>query len=84
MAGRHLAISLSNSCGADSWRVEIAAEGADVADTWWETNQTSDTPLARISIDGGQTFSPVLRLDTNSTRSSMDDETTTAAAREEE
>jgi hypothetical protein len=53
MVGRHLAISLSNSSGADSWRVEIAAEGADVAVTWWETNQTSDTPLARISIDGG-------------------------------
>jgi hypothetical protein len=42
---RHLTISLSNSSGADSWRVEIAAEGADVAVTWWETNQTSATLL---------------------------------------
>jgi hypothetical protein len=80
-------ISLSNSSGADSWRVEIAAEGADVAATWWETNQTSDTPVARISIDGGQTFGPVLRLASNGTISSTDDETTTtttAAAGEEE
>jgi hypothetical protein len=60
-------ISLSNSSGADSWRVELAAEGADVAVTWWETNQTSDTPVARISTDGGQTFGPVLRLGTNGT-----------------
>jgi hypothetical protein len=60
-------ISLSNSSGADSWRVELAAEGADVAVTWWETNQTSDTPVARISTDGGQTFGLVLRLGTNGT-----------------
>jgi hypothetical protein len=73
-------ISLSNSSGADSWRVEIAAEGADVAVTWWETNQTSDTPVARISTDGGQTFGPVLRLGTNGTISSTDNETTTTTA----
>ena len=35
--------------------------------SWWETNQTSDTPVARISTDGGQTFGPVLRLATNGT-----------------
>ena len=69
-------INLSNSSEADSWRVEIAAEGADVVVTWWETNQTSDTPVARLSIDGGQTFGPMLRLATNGTISS--DETTAA------
>src|ERR671922_2775108 len=42
-------INLSNTPDADSWRVEIAAEGADVVVTWWEINQTSDTPVARIS-----------------------------------
>ena len=67
-------INLSNTTDADSWRVEIAAEGADVLVTWWETNQTSDTPVARISTDGGETFGPVLRLATNGTISS--DETT--------
>jgi hypothetical protein len=60
-------INLSNTTNADSTRVEIAAEGADVAVTWWETNQTSDTPVARLSSDGGQTFGPMLRLGTNGT-----------------
>src|ERR671923_1447383 len=32
-------INLSNSSEADSWRVELAGEGADVVVTWWETNQ---------------------------------------------
>jgi hypothetical protein len=66
-------INLSNSPDADSWRVEIAAEGADVIVTWWETNQTSDTPVARISTDGGQTFDPMLRLATNGTISNTTD-----------
>jgi hypothetical protein len=69
-------INLSNSHEADSWRVEIAAEGADVIVSWWETNQTSDTPVARLSIDGGQTFGPMLRLAANGTISSTDEEAT--------
>ncbi len=69
-------IKLSNSSEADSWRVELAAEGADVVVTWWETNQTSDTPVARMSTDGGQTFGPVLRLATNGTISSTESEAT--------
>ena len=77
-------INLSNSSEADSWRVEIAAEGADVAVTWWETNQTSDTPVARISTDGGATFGPMLRLATNGTISSTEDETTAAEGEEGE
>lgn len=78
-------INLSNSPDADSWRVEIAAEGADVIVTWWETDQTSDTPVARISTDGGQTFGPMLRLATNGTISSDETtaETTTTTAAEE-
>ena len=66
-------INLSNTPDADSWRVEIAAEGADVIVSWWETNQTSDTPVARISTDGGQTFGPMLRLGTNGTISNTTD-----------
>ncbi|MCY1154779.1 MAG: hypothetical protein MOP49_90 [Nitrososphaera sp.] len=77
-------IKLSNSSEADSWRVELAAEGAYVSVTWWETNQTSDAPVARLSTDGGQTFGPVLRLATNGTISSTNDETTTAAGEEGE
>jgi hypothetical protein len=66
-------INLSNTTDADSERVEIAAEGADVAVTWWETNQTSDTPVARLSSDGGQTFGPMLRLATNGTIDSTEE-----------
>jgi hypothetical protein len=59
--------NLSNSSDADSWRVEIAGEGENVAVSWWETNQTSDTPVARVSNDGGQTFGPLLMLAANGT-----------------
>jgi hypothetical protein len=60
-------INLSNTTDADSWRVEIAGEGDTVVVSWWETNQTSDTPVARISTDAGETFGPMLRLATNGT-----------------
>jgi hypothetical protein len=61
-------INLSNTTDADSWRVEIEGEGDNVVLTWWETNQTGiDTPVARISNDGGQTFGPVLTLSANGT-----------------
>src|SRR5215217_8190288 len=82
-------MNLSNTPDADSTRVEIAAEGADVIVSWWETNQTSDTPVARLSSDGGQTFGPMLRLAANGTISSEtttkdndggDDEATTATS----
>jgi hypothetical protein len=60
-------INLSNTTNADSWRVEAAGEGDNVIVSWWETNQTSDTPVARISTDAGQTFGPMLMLATNGT-----------------
>jgi hypothetical protein len=67
-------INLSNTTDADSWRVEIAGEGADVVVSWWETNQTSDTPVARISTDGGQTFGPMIMLATNGTISGTEED----------
>jgi hypothetical protein len=83
-------INLSNTTDADSWRVEIAGEEDNVIVSWWETNQTSDTPVARISNDAGQTFGPLLRLATNGTISSTGEtaettatETTTTAEGEE-
>ena len=75
-------INLSNTTEADSWRVEIAGEGADVVVSWWETNQTSDTPVARISTDGGQTFGPMLRLAVNGTIDSTAEEEVAAEAGE--
>jgi hypothetical protein len=66
--------NLSNTDTVDSVDAEIAAEGADVIVTWWERNQTSNTPVARISEDGGETFGPMLRLATNGTISSTEEE----------
>jgi hypothetical protein len=77
-------INLSNTTDADSWRVEIAAEGADVVVSWWETNQTSDTPVARLSTDGGQTFVPMIMLGTNGTIASTEEEEGEAVGGEEE
>lgn len=71
-------INLSNTTDADSWRVEIHGEGDTVVVSWWETNQTSDTPVARISNDAGETFGPMLRLATNGTISSDEIEEATA------
>jgi hypothetical protein len=76
-------MNLSNTTDADSSRVEIAAEGADVIVTWWETNQTSDTPAARISNDGGQTFGSMLRLGANGTIESTAEAEVAAEAGEE-
>jgi hypothetical protein len=58
---------LSNSTDADSGRVEIAGEGENVVVSWWETNQTSDIPVARVSNDGGATFGPMVMLAANGT-----------------
>jgi hypothetical protein len=60
-------INLSNTTEADSNRVEIAADDEDVVVSWWEANQTDDTPLARVSTDNGATFGPFLGLANNGT-----------------
>ena len=60
-------INLSNTTNADSWKAEIASDADSVVVTWWETNQTSDTPVMRVSADNGATFGPMLRLATNGT-----------------
>jgi hypothetical protein len=67
-------INLSNTTDADSWRVEIHGEADTVVVSWWETNQTSDTPVARISNDAGETFGPILRLAANGTIDSTAEE----------
>jgi Neuraminidase (sialidase) len=67
-------INLSNTTDADSWRVEIAGEGETVVVSWWETNQTSDVSVARVSNDGGETFGPLLMLGTNGTIGSTEEE----------
>ena len=60
-------INLSNTTDADSTRVEIDSDADSVVVTWWETNQTDDTPVMRVSNDNGESFGPLLRLATNGT-----------------
>ena len=60
-------MNLSNTTEADSDDAEIAASGDNVYVSWWERNETSDTPVARVSDDNGATFGPVLMLATNGT-----------------
>jgi hypothetical protein len=60
-------INLSNTTNAGSTRAEIDSDADSVIVTWWETNQTSDTPVARISTDNGATFGSLLMLGNNGT-----------------
>ena len=60
-------MNLSNTTEADSDDAEIAASGDNVYVSWWERNETSDTPVARVSNDNGATFGPMLMLATNDT-----------------
>ena len=60
-------MNLSNTTEADSDDAEIAASGNSVYVTWWERNDTSVEPVARVSNDNGATFGPLLRLAANGT-----------------
>ena len=60
-------INLSNTPNADSTRVGIDSDANSVVVTWWETNQTTNTPVMRISTDNGKTFGPILNLSANGT-----------------
>jgi hypothetical protein len=67
-------INLSNTTDFDSSNVEIDSDGDSVVVTWWETNQTSDTPVMRVSSDNGGTFGPILRLAPNGTIGEAEEE----------
>ncbi len=60
-------INLSNTPNSDSTDVEISADEGKVAITWWENSQTTNEPVMRVSIDGGKTFGPSLKLAINGT-----------------
>jgi hypothetical protein len=66
-AGFSEKINLSNTNGSESERVELDSDGESVVVTWWETNQTDEIPIMRISNDNGETFGPILRLGANGT-----------------
>jgi hypothetical protein len=67
-------INLSNTTDFDSSNAEVASDGDSVVVTWWETNQTSDTPVMRVSNDNGATFGPILRLAPNGTIGEAEEE----------
>jgi hypothetical protein len=60
-------INLSNTTNTDSVDAKIDSDADSVVVTWWETNQTSDSPVMRVSNDNGATFGPMLALATNGT-----------------
>jgi hypothetical protein len=60
-------INLSNTTDADSTRVEIDSDADNVVVTWWETNDTSDVPVMRVSDDNGKTFEETIMLSQNGT-----------------
>jgi hypothetical protein len=60
-------INLSNTPDAGSERVGINSDGDSVVVTWWETNETSEFPVMRVSDDNGKTFGPLLKLAANGT-----------------
>ncbi len=60
-------INLSNTNDTDSTRAEVASDDDSVAVTWWESNQTSETPVMRVSDDNGDIFGPTLILAVNGT-----------------
>ena len=60
-------INLSNTATADAIDAEISAGGGNVVVTWGKGNQTSDTPVMRISNDNGRAFGPGLNLAANGT-----------------
>jgi hypothetical protein len=63
-------INLSQSNGITSDRIHIKALDDKVYITWWDRNlDGSDTPLMRISDNGGQTFGDKIILSANSTNS---------------
>ena len=60
-------INLSNTTDAASTRVEIDSDVDSVVVTWWETNDTSDVPVMRVSDDNGKTFGETIMLSQNGT-----------------
>ena len=67
-------INLSNTTNLGSSNVEIESDADSIVVSWWETNQTSTTPVMRVSNDNGATFGPVLRLAPNGTIGVSEDE----------
>jgi hypothetical protein len=77
-------INLSNTNNTDSVDAEIDSDADSVVVTWWERDQTSDTPVMRVSTDNGATFGPMLMLANNGTIGEEEGEPGSEATAEEE
>lgn len=60
-------IILSNTTNVILQDIQISAGDGNVIVTWWQTNSTSEEPVARISTDNGRTFTALLNLAANGT-----------------
>ena len=58
-------INLGNTTDCNTNRVKIDSDVNRVVVTWWETNQTSDTHVLKMSNDNGITFGPMFNLAIN-------------------
>jgi hypothetical protein len=57
--------NVSNTDDSDSVNAEISAEGGNIIVSWWERNETSFIPVAKVSTDNGQTFGERLNITAN-------------------
>ena len=57
--------NVSNTDNYDSVNAEISAEGDNIIVSYWEQNETSFLPYAKVSTDGGQTFGERLNITDN-------------------
>jgi hypothetical protein len=57
--------NVSNTDDSDSVNAEISAEGGNIIVSWWEKNETSFLPFAKVSTDNGQTFGERLNITSN-------------------
>jgi hypothetical protein len=57
--------NVSNTDNSDSVNAEISAEGGNIIVSWWEKNETSFLPVAKVSTDNGQTFGERLDITAN-------------------
>ncbi len=57
--------NVSNTDNYDSVNAETSAEGENVIVSYWEQNETSFLPYAKVSNDGGQTFGESLNITDN-------------------
>jgi len=58
-------INLDNTTDCNTNRVKIDSDVNRVVVTWWETNQTSDTHVMKMSNDNSIIFEPIFNLAIN-------------------